>query len=95
MTYYGCGASVFGKRTPFRRILKRSGVRPQEALCIGDEIRDIDAATRERIPFGAVAWGYTHIDALTAHAPAEVFLRVEDIVERLTYHPESTQRCHR
>jgi phosphoglycolate phosphatase len=84
ITYYGCGASMFGKRTHFRRILKRSGVRPQDALCIGDEIRDIDAATNEGIPFGAVAWGYTHIDALTAHAPAEVFLDVKDIVARLT-----------
>jgi phosphoglycolate phosphatase len=87
ITYYGCGASMFGKRVHFRRILTRCGVRPQDALCIGDEIRDLDAATKERIPFGAVAWGYTHIEALTAYAPAEVFLNVEDIVERLTYYP--------
>jgi hypothetical protein len=35
-------------------------------------------------PPGAAAWGYTHIDALKAYAPAEVFLRMEDIVARLT-----------
>jgi phosphoglycolate phosphatase len=84
ITYYGCGASMFGKRAQFRRILKRSGVRPQDALYIGDEIRDLEAATAVGMPFGAVAWGYTHIDALTAHAPAEVFLHVEDIGARLT-----------
>ncbi len=84
ITYYACGGSVFGKRAHFRRTLKRSGVRPDDALCIGDEIRDLEAATAEGMAFGAVAWGYTTIEALQAYAPAEVFLHVEDIVERLT-----------
>ena len=84
ITYYACGGSIFGKCAHFRRTLKRSGVRPQEALCIGDEIRDLEAATAAGIPFGAVAWGYTTIKALQAHTPAEVFLQIEEITERLT-----------
>jgi phosphoglycolate phosphatase-like HAD superfamily hydrolase len=83
ITYYACGASVFAKQAHFRRVLKRSGMRPAHALCIGDEIRDYEAATAVGMPFGAVAWGYTTIEALTACAPAEVFHQVEDIIVRL------------
>jgi phosphoglycolate phosphatase len=80
MSYMECDASVFGKRQHYRRVLKQSGIRPQDAISIGDEIRDIEASTQEHIPFGAVAWGYTHVDALKAHAPAEVFTQLDDIL---------------
>ncbi|MCC6455202.1 MAG: HAD hydrolase-like protein [Caldilineaceae bacterium] len=83
MTYIECDVSLFGKRSRYRKILKQSGVRPMEALCIGDEIRDIEAATQELIPFGAVSWGYTHIEALQARSPAEVFARVDEIAGRI------------
>ncbi len=84
ITYYACGASVFAKQAHFRRVLKRSGVRPAHALCIGDEIWDYEAATAVGMPFGAVAWGYTTAEALRACAPAMVFHHVEDIIVHLT-----------
>lgn len=84
ITYYACGSSLFGKQAHFRCVLKQSGVRPANALCIGDEIRDYDAATAVGMPFGAVAWGYTTIGALTACAPAVVFYQVEDIMVHFT-----------
>ena len=36
------------------------------------------------IPFGAVSWGYTTADALRASGPAEMFARVDEIVEVVT-----------
>lgn len=84
ISYYECGVSLFGKQARFRKILKQSGVQPHAALCIGDEIRDLEAASQARIPFGAVAWGFTHIAALTAYAPAEVFTRFDDILYAVT-----------
>lgn len=83
ISYYECGAAMFGKRARFQRVLKQSGVLRHEALCIGDELRDLEAATKAQIPFGAVAWGFTHIETLKAHAPAEVFMRIDEIVERI------------
>lgn len=83
ITYYACGASIFGKQAHFRRVLKGSGLRPADALCIGDEIRDYEAASAVGMPFGAVAWGYTTLVALQACAPAAVFHQVEDIVRQL------------
>ena len=79
--FYECGASIFGKRASFRRVLRRSGFAPGEALCVGDEIRDLEAAREAGIPFGAVAWGYTLPDALRAHAPAEMFEAMEGIAQ--------------
>jgi phosphoglycolate phosphatase len=83
ISYYECGTSLFGKRGKLRSVLKKSGVRPGEAIFIGDEIRDIEAARAEGIPFGAVAWGYTHVEALEAHAPAEVFADVGEVIDKV------------
>lgn len=80
---FGCGAAVFGKRRKFRRILRHTGHRPAETICVGDEIRDFEAATGENLSFGAVTWGYTAPDALAALNPREVFHDVEDILEKI------------
>jgi phosphoglycolate phosphatase len=84
MRYVECNVSLVGKQARYRKILQQSGLPPHEVISIGDEIRDIEAAHAERIPFGAVTWGYTHIDALQAYRPAEVFQRVGDILTQLT-----------
>jgi phosphoglycolate phosphatase len=78
-SFYECGVSLFSKQTKFKKILKASGVSEKQALCIGDEIRDIQAARRANIPFGAVAWGYTNIDTLLSYTPQEVFHSVCEI----------------
>jgi phosphoglycolate phosphatase len=81
--HYACGASLFGKRIKFRQVLRRSGVGADDAIAIGDELRDAEAARRAGIAFGAVAWGYTSIDALQAVTPAHVFFDVEEITPKL------------
>lgn len=83
ISYYACGAALFGKHVQFRKILKKSRTPRRQTLCIGDEIRDIEAARRVDLPFGAVAWGFTAVEALKAYAPEEVFSRVEEIVEKV------------
>ncbi|MFD1139823.1 HAD-IA family hydrolase [Larkinella insperata] len=87
INYYSCGTSIFGKQSKFRKVMKKSGLRPHEILCIGDEIRDIEAAQAEAMPFGAVTWGYTRPDALTAHPGIAVFHTVTDILHAVV--PES------
>jgi phosphoglycolate phosphatase len=77
---YACGASVFGKARRLRRLLARAGVPPEGALCIGDEIRDLEAARSVGCAFGAVSWGYTHAGALAAGAPDHVFTEPAAIV---------------
>lgn len=68
---YECGLSLFGKAARFRKLAARVAAAPAQTIAIGDELRDLDAARRVGIPFGAVAWGYT---------VAEVFAASADIV---------------
>jgi phosphoglycolate phosphatase len=78
--HYGCGVSIFGKRAKLKGVLRDSGVPVHEAICIGDEIRDLEAAHEEGIAFGAVSWGYTDPESLRAHAPEVMFTRMEEIL---------------
>jgi phosphoglycolate phosphatase len=80
---YECGVSMFGKASRFRKVLRRTGIPAAAAICIGDEIRDLEAACKEGIAFGAVTWGYTVPEALLAQAPTTVFHSVGEIVDKL------------
>jgi phosphoglycolate phosphatase len=82
--HYACGVSLFGKQAKLRAILRRSGFSAAEAICIGDEVRDLEAAHAAGIAFGAVSWGYTNPEALRCHAPQEVFANPEEILRKLT-----------
>lgn len=83
ISQFGCGASLFGKAAKFRKVLRASGTAAADAVCIGDEIRDLDAARAAGVAFGAVSWGYTRPDALRAQDPDEMFEGVGEICERL------------
>jgi phosphoglycolate phosphatase len=76
---YECGSSLFGKAKRFRRVLARSGIPAAAALCVGDELRDLQSAREAGIAFGAVGWGYTTEAALRAGGPAEFFETVEQL----------------
>jgi phosphoglycolate phosphatase len=48
--HFACGAPLFGKPGRMRRVLRRSGFQPSEAIAIGDEIRDVEAARSVGMP---------------------------------------------
>jgi len=81
---FDCGAAMFGKHWKFRRVARRLGVGPSETICIGDELRDIDAAKAAGMNSGAVAWGYALPSALQAAEPMHLFNSIEEMTERLT-----------
>lgn len=80
IAHYECGASIFGKRSRFRRVLRRTGIPTGEAVAIGDETRDIEAAALEGLASGAVAWGYATPELLRRQGPTLLF----DSVEHMT-----------
>ena len=80
---FDCAASIFGKPAKFRRVLKRAGIGAAQAIAIGDETRDIEAARAAGIACGAVTWGYAARQALIDRKPDLVFERVEDIAATL------------
>ena len=77
---FACGASMFGKAARFRAVLKRTDIAADDAIAIGDEVRDGEAAAQAGIDFGAVSWGYARPEAFQRLSPALVFASVEDIV---------------
>lgn len=78
-----CGVSLFGKAAKLRGVLRRCGVSRGEAIYIGDEVRDIEAAHEAAVASGAVAWGYNTVEVLRAYAPNKIFNSVGDIVESI------------
>ena len=77
--HFECGVSVFGKPPKLRKVLSKSGCSPAEAIYIGDEIRDVQAARQVGVAAGAVGWGYNTADSLQAHDPTHFFATVADI----------------
>jgi phosphoglycolate phosphatase len=75
-----CGASLFGKSAGLRRVLAATRIDGSQAMYIGDEIRDAHAAQRAGVAFGAVAWGYTELQALLRQDPGEVFRVSADLL---------------
>jgi phosphoglycolate phosphatase len=69
IAHLACDAALFGKAARFRRLLRQAGLRPEEALAVGDEPRDIEAARQAGLGAGAVAWGYATPAALRAARP--------------------------
>jgi phosphoglycolate phosphatase len=81
--HYACGASLFGKAAKFKSIVRRASVAAAQAIAIGDEVRDIEAARAAGIACGAVTWGYSAVNALRAMKPDLIFEAFGDIAERL------------
>lgn len=81
--WWACGASLFGKAPKFRKVLNASGIPPHQALSIGDETRDIDAARETGVRAGAVLWGYANPDALAHLAPDIAFASPQAVIDHL------------
>jgi phosphoglycolate phosphatase len=87
-----CGASLFGKSVRLRRALAVTRIDRSQAMYIGDEIRDAQAARRAGIAFGAVAWGYTELQVLLRQDPREVFRVSPDLLHlACTRHHDSAK----
>ena len=80
VSYYACGASLFGKADKFRAVLKAARIASSATLAIGDEVRDIEAAEAVGVAAGAVTWGYAAPDALQATGATVMFDAVEAIL---------------
>lgn len=78
--YFECGSSIFGKPKKFRQLLEKTGLKSDEVLCIGDEIRDIEAAKSLHMHAGSVTWGYAKKEALKRTGPHYIFSNVSEIL---------------
>jgi phosphoglycolate phosphatase len=84
IAHYACGASLFGKASKFRMIMKATGADPSRTIAIGDEVRDLEAARKAGLAAGAVGWGYATVDLLRVQRPDHLFLSMDDIRVAIT-----------
>lgn len=76
---FDCGMSIFGKASRIRAVLRSCGVAPADALYIGDQATDAEAARKAGVAFGAVHWGYAAIEALRAQDCVTEFVTPADL----------------
>jgi phosphoglycolate phosphatase len=60
---------VFGKDYAIGEFLRREKINLKNAVYIGDEIRDIDAARKVGIQIASVCWGFNTEKSLRGHKP--------------------------
>lgn len=68
---YG-GVGMFSKAPALRRLLKEQKLETQQAIYIGDELRDIEAAQSIGLRVIAVTWGFAQPSHLKAEHPNAV-----------------------
>ena len=73
------GAHMLGKHRRLARMLDKARMPAAQAIYIGDQLADHEAARRAGMAFGAVGWGYAHADVLRAGQPEEFFEDVPDL----------------
>lgn len=73
-------AAIFNKASALRRIIRRNRLIVKDCYYIGDEVRDIVAASKVGIEPVAVTWGYQAPEALMQHRPFAVANKPSELV---------------
>ncbi len=81
--YLYCGSSPFGKDKFLKRLIKDAGYDAREAVYVGDEARDIEAAKKAGMDIICVDWGYNTRHILEQNRPTAVVSKPEEILEIL------------
>ena len=78
--------SLFGKTPALRKLLKENNIEVKDAIYIGDELRDVEAAQALKLRVVAVDWGFARAEDLKnlkptafADTPAELLAYLETI----------------
>ena len=71
-------SKLTGKARHLRAIRKTFSLQHEELLYIGDELRDVKAAQKAKIPHVAVSWGFNSRESLEKANPTYLFDHPED-----------------
>jgi phosphoglycolate phosphatase len=77
------GSSLFGKARALKRLIRRAQLDASRVYYIGDEARDVDAATAAGVRSIAVSWGYADRAALASHSPTHIADQPVDLLRLL------------
>lgn len=71
---------LFGKSRSIAKALKQNGLRKQDVIYIGDEIRDIEATKKIDIRIVAVSWGFNTEEVLRKALPDYIVRKPSEIL---------------
>lgn len=76
-------SKLTGKAKHLKAIRKTFSLRQDEMLYVGDELRDVKAAQKAKIPIAAVTWGFNSRESLAAEKPDHLFDHPSDFLRLL------------
>src|SRR3989344_3585369 len=74
-------SSVFGKHRSLKKLLKTYRLQPAETIYVGDEVRDIEACRKAKVPIIAVTWGFNSRKILERAKPDFIADKPEEIIK--------------
>jgi phosphoglycolate phosphatase-like HAD superfamily hydrolase len=79
-TFLHSEKNLFGKAKILKKILKEYRILPSEAMYVGDESRDIDAAKEAGLKSVSVSWGFNSKKMLAEHQPDFLINQPEELL---------------
>lgn len=73
--------TTFGKSKVINKLLRQENINPEEAIYVGDETRDIEAARKSNIKAIAVTWGFNSKEVLAEQNPDFLIHHPNDMIE--------------
>ena len=73
-------SKLTGKARYLRAIRKTFSLKNEEMLYVGDELRDMKAAQKAKVPHAAVTWGFNSRESLADVRPTYLFDSPEDFL---------------
>ena len=72
--------NLFGKNKALRNILKRYKIKKEHVIYIGDEVRDIEACKKAKIPIISVSWGFNTFNLLKRYKPDYIIRKPKELL---------------
>jgi len=73
-------SNLFGKDKAIGKFMRQLGLRADELLYVGDELRDIEACKKAGVQIVAVAWGYDPLPLLGSGNPDGIAKTPEELL---------------
>ncbi len=74
-------SKLTGKARHLRAIRKTFSLKNAEMIYVGDELRDVKAAQKAKIPHAAVSWGFNSRESLELSSPDFLFDQPDQFIE--------------
>lgn len=82
---YG-NVGLFNKSRVFKGVLRDQKTAKHNAIYVGDEVRDIEASKKAKIPIISVTWGYNGEKILQKYQPNYLAQTPKELLTKITSH---------